>query len=219
MVEERRQRLAQDPVALVLEPVDLDRVVVDVLERPQARHRAVDLARRLVQDVRHALGLLHRRLDPVEAEEVGDLLDEVDDVVQADARAMMSSRSNGVTNVWLSRWMMSCVMRSPSCSQTTTSRSSPPWSGHCSSIVLEQLGGADAVAPRLLEEVEELSFLGREDLGQPTHRRASVCERVVIAGRGAPRASASGGSARAPPGRSRRCARAPGSWRVRTSSA
>ena len=29
---------------------------------------------------------------------------------------------------------------------------------------LEQLGGAHAVVPRLLEEVEELSFLGREDL-------------------------------------------------------
>ena len=46
----------------------------------------------------------------------------------------MSSRSNGVTNVWLSRWMMSWVIRSPSCSQTTTSRIASPWSGHCSSM-------------------------------------------------------------------------------------
>src|SRR3954451_2800044 len=46
----------------------------------------------------------------------------------------MSSRSIGVTNVKLRRWMMSCVIRSPSCSQTSTSRASSPWSGHCSSI-------------------------------------------------------------------------------------
>src|SRR5215218_1582116 len=46
----------------------------------------------------------------------------------------MSSRSIGVTKVELSRWMMSCVMRSPSCSQTTTSRASSPWSGHLSSM-------------------------------------------------------------------------------------
>src|SRR3954447_10363908 len=32
VVEERRHRLARDPVAVVLEPVDLDRVVGDVLE-------------------------------------------------------------------------------------------------------------------------------------------------------------------------------------------
>src|SRR5215203_2359647 len=46
----------------------------------------------------------------------------------------MSSRSIGVTNVEFSRWMMSCVMRSPSCSQTTTSRPISPWSGHWSSM-------------------------------------------------------------------------------------
>ena len=36
-----------------------------------------------VQDARHPLRLLHRRLDAVEPEEVRDLLDEVDDVVEA----------------------------------------------------------------------------------------------------------------------------------------
>src|SRR3954471_6762779 len=53
---------------------------------------------------------------------------------RAEARSRMSSRSIGVTNVWLRRWMMSCVIRSPSCSQITTSRESSAWSGHCSSM-------------------------------------------------------------------------------------
>src|SRR5262245_2258749 len=43
----------------------------------------------------------------------------------------MSSRSIGVTEVLLSRWMMSWVIRSPSCSQIRMSRPRPPASGHC----------------------------------------------------------------------------------------
>ena len=42
----------------------------------------------------------------------------------------MSSRSIGVTDVLFSRWMMSWVIRSPSCSQIRMSRPSPPASGH-----------------------------------------------------------------------------------------
>src|SRR4051794_16320761 len=42
----------------------------------------------------------------------------------------MSSRSIGVTNVWLRRWMMSCVIRSPSCSQIRISRVSSLRSGY-----------------------------------------------------------------------------------------
>src|SRR6185312_3102589 len=42
----------------------------------------------------------------------------------------MSSRSIGVTNVWLSRWMMSWVIRSPSCSQIRISRASSLRSGY-----------------------------------------------------------------------------------------
>src|SRR5215211_1156205 len=52
----------------------------------------------------------------------------------AEARSRMSSRSIGVTNVWLRRWTMSCVIRSPSCSQITMSRASSPWSGQRSSM-------------------------------------------------------------------------------------
>src|SRR5438045_3162912 len=63
-VEERGHRLARDAVAVVLEPVDLDRVVRDVVEVPQARHRLGDLTARLEQDVGQPLRLLHRRLDP-----------------------------------------------------------------------------------------------------------------------------------------------------------
>src|SRR6187401_3246548 len=42
----------------------------------------------------------------------------------------MSSRSIGVTNVWLSRWMMSWVIRSPSCSQIRISLASSLRSGY-----------------------------------------------------------------------------------------
>src|SRR3954451_24704226 len=59
----------------------------------------------------------------------------------------MSSRSIGVTNVEFSRWMMSCVMRSPSCSQTTMSRASEPWSGHCWSSRSSSSVASTMVAP------------------------------------------------------------------------
>src|SRR5215210_5408605 len=81
-VEQGRNRLADDPVAIVLEPVQLDRVVRDVAEAAQARHRLGDLPRGRVQHASEILRLLHRRLDLVEAEVVRDLLGEVDDVVE-----------------------------------------------------------------------------------------------------------------------------------------
>ena len=82
VLEQRRERLADLAVAVVLEPVDLDREVADVAERAQAGDRVVHLAAGLVEDARELLRLLHRRLDPVQPEVVGDLFDEVDDVVQ-----------------------------------------------------------------------------------------------------------------------------------------
>src|SRR3954454_5692761 len=82
VVEERGDRVAARAVAVVLQAVDLDRVVRHVLEVAQPRHGLGDLARGLEQDVRHPLRLLHRRLDLVEAEVVGDLVDQVDDVVE-----------------------------------------------------------------------------------------------------------------------------------------
>ena len=85
---------------------------------------------------------------------------------------MMSSRSNGVTNVVVEP--LDDVVGDAVALVLADRRSraaSSPWSGHCSSMLLEQLGGADAVAPRLLEEVEELALLGREELRQPAHAR------------------------------------------------
>ena len=81
----------------------------------------------------------------------------------------MSSRSIGVTNVWLSRWMMSWVIRSPSCSQTRISRASSGVLGPLLEHLLEQAGRAHDVRAGLLEEVEELALLGSEQLGQPRH--------------------------------------------------
>ncbi len=78
----------------------------------------------------------------------------------------MSSRSIGVTNVWLSRWMMSCVIRSPSCSQIRISRASSLRSGILLEQLLEQSGRALDVAARLLEQVEELAVAGGEDVRQ-----------------------------------------------------
>src|SRR5215208_1642523 len=48
----------------------------------------------------------------------------------------MSSRSIGVTKVWLIRWMISWVIRSPSCSQMRISRTKSALSGYSISISL-----------------------------------------------------------------------------------
>ena len=86
----------------------------------------------------------------------------------------MSSRSIGVTNVWFSRWMMSCVIRSPSCSQTTMSRRQLAVVGPLVEHPLEQAGRADDVRAGLLEQVEELALLRSEQLGQLRPCGASV---------------------------------------------
>ena len=65
--------------------------------------------------------------------------------------------------------MMSCVIRSPSCSQIRMSRASSLRSGKSPSILLEQARGTQDVAAGLLEQVEELAVAGGEDVGEP-HR-------------------------------------------------
>ena len=82
----------------------------------------------------------------------------------------MSSRSIGVTKVWLRRWMMSCVMRSPSCSQMRMSRASSLRSGKSGEHLLEQVGGAEDVPARLLEEVEEFAVTWGEDARETQSR-------------------------------------------------
>src|SRR3954454_24144601 len=79
--EERGDGVAGNPVAVVLEPVDLDPVLLEVLERRQVLQPHRQLLTGGDEDFRQRRRLLHRRLDLVEAEEVGGLLGEVDDVV------------------------------------------------------------------------------------------------------------------------------------------
>src|SRR4028119_262918 len=118
-----------------------------------------------------------------------------------DASSRMSSRSIGVTNVEFRRWMMSYVIRSPSCSQSRIARARPCCSGNERSIsssssaarstvaahsskgpkkagvvrgrraqrLVEQLGGAQHVGGRFLEETEEDAVLRGEDLREPSH--------------------------------------------------
>src|SRR5688500_9588928 len=81
--EEVRDRLAADAIALVLEPMDLDPMRRDVLEALELLECTDQLLALLHDD----LGLLVRHrcrlLDLVEDAGVGDLLDEVEHVVQA----------------------------------------------------------------------------------------------------------------------------------------
>ena len=115
---------AVQPVALVLELAQLDQLalrVLEALELPTAScsfvaARSITSAcwRARVADLGHAV-----------AEDVsGGLVDVVADVVERAASRYMSSRSNGVTNVRLSRSTTSCVRRSPSCSASLMSRAS-----------------------------------------------------------------------------------------------
>ena len=75
--------LARELVALVLEAVDLDPVPLEALEAAQVGERLLELLALLDDD----RGLLdrdrRRRLDAVQDEGVGALLDEVEDVVEA----------------------------------------------------------------------------------------------------------------------------------------
>src|SRR5919201_3009279 len=58
--EQRRHRVAVQPVAIVLEPVNLDPVVVEVPEAAQVGERGGELLARVHEHVRHRLRLLHR---------------------------------------------------------------------------------------------------------------------------------------------------------------
>ena len=73
---------------------------------------------------------------------------------------------------------MSCVIRSPSCSQIRMSRASSLRSGKSLQHLVEQLGGAQDVAAGLLEQVEELAVAGGEDAGQ-AHRAGTVASRTT----------------------------------------
>ena len=72
----------------------------------------------------------------------------------------MSSRSIGVTKVVLRRWMMSCVIRSPSCSALRMSVKRPCVIGPLLEHVAQQLRGAQRVLAPFGEEIEEDAVLG-----------------------------------------------------------
>ena len=145
----------------------------------------------------------------------------------------MSSRSIGVTNVGLSRWMMSCVIRSPSCSASRISSRELGLLRPGLEHLLEQRGGADDVRRGLLEEVVELALLagrraadrraigGRSASGRrwsmtSVRRRRRRSSRTRTRRRARRRVRA---GARAPPAGSSSACSGPGNARARTASA
>src|SRR5262249_19505725 len=110
------------------------------------------------------LRLLHRCLDLVEAEEVGDLFDVVDDVVQGggeleDVLTVDRGDERVVGGV-------DHVVRDPVTLLLTyqyLAREVPPF-GVVAQHLVEQIGGPDDVATGLFEQIEELPTAWREDL-------------------------------------------------------
>src|SRR4051794_29823382 len=190
-LEERGEALPHDPVALVLEAMDLGRLVGDVVERPHLRHGQPDLARGLEQDVREALRLLHRRLDLVEHEEVRDLLGEVDDVVQrrgqGDDVLTVDRRDERVVQP------LDDVVREPVAlllADQDVARDVLRVR-EASEHLVEEVGAAHEVARRRLEQVEELALAGREEVRQAGHGRPIIRTAVAASARRAPRGRSS----------------------------
>jgi hypothetical protein len=80
-VEERCDRRSLDPVALVLEALDLDDVLLDSAKLAKLGEGAGEVLGHLGEHAALLDGLLHSRLDLVEAKEVGRVLDVIDEVV------------------------------------------------------------------------------------------------------------------------------------------
>ncbi len=89
-----------------------------------------------------------------------------------DASRYMSSRSNGVTKVRLSRLITSCVSRSPSCSSSRMSRQLLAALRPALEQLDERSRDLAGVRGRLREEVEEAALLR----GQPEGHRAVLPE-------------------------------------------
>ena len=121
-----------EPVALVLQPVDLDEVRREVGAVAQPAQRGGDVLGARDEHVGDLLRLLHRRLDAVEPELVGGLLGVVDDVVERARERVHVGRVERRAAPFplpASRCRMSWAMRSPSCSQSRMSRASAPARG------------------------------------------------------------------------------------------
>ena len=150
------------------------RVVRDRRERAQPRHGLGDLARRLQEDVGQALGLLHRRLDLVEAEVVGHLVDEVDDVVEVadeleDVLAVDRRHERRVQPLM-------DVVGDP-VALLLADHDVPRQVGPIGVVgqhLIQQVGTVHHVGGGLLEEIEEHPVLAGEHLGQAGHARRRV---------------------------------------------
>src|SRR3954447_12959047 len=172
VVEQRRDGVAARAVAVVLEAVDLHREVRQVLEGAQPRHRLLDLARRLQEDVRHPLRLLHRRLDLVEPQVVGDLVDEVDDVVQVgrELEDVLAVDRRDERRVQL----VVDVVGDP-VALLLADHDVARQVGALREVgehLVEEVGAMDDVPGGLLEQVEELAVARAEDVTQARHARA-----------------------------------------------
>src|SRR3954447_18994873 len=174
IVEQGRHGLPGHPVAVVLQPVDLHREGADVGEVAQAGHGLLDLPRALQEDVGQPLGLLHRRLDLVQAEVVGHLLGQIDDVVQPggqldDVLALdrrderLIEPADDVVGDAIALVLAHEDVPGPLARLRVVAQH-----------LVEQVGRANVVRGRLLEEVEELALLGSEDARQPGHEGGSL---------------------------------------------
>ncbi len=135
----------------------LVRVPTDTPPGNNAPHaeRTAELLAALHQDVGHFLRLLHRRLDPVQPQEIGDLLDVVDDVVELGGEVVdvlavergderrLHSLDDVVGDPVALLLGLEDVAREPTVV------------GPLVEHLLEQPCGAQGVFPRLDEEVEE----------------------------------------------------------------
>ena len=131
-----------------------------------------------------ALGLLHRRLDLVEAEVVGHLVDEVDDVVEVadepqDVLAVDRRDERRVQP-------LVDVVRDPVAlllADHDVAREVGPV-GIVGEHLIQEVGAAHDVGRGLLEEIEEDAVLAGEDLGQAGHAGGQgSCESGVNAWR------------------------------------
>ena len=73
----------------------------------------------------------------------------------------MSSRSIGVTKVELRRWMMSWVIRSPSCSAFSTSRPRPSSSGQVPIIWSSSRAACSAFWPAWMKRSKKVPIAGQ----------------------------------------------------------
>ena len=143
----------------------------EILEAAQPGQRLGDLAAGLVQDLGEVLRLRHRGLDLVEAEVVGDLLGEVDDVVERrgeqDDVLTVDRRHERVVEP------VDQVMGDPVAVLLADQDVAREvlLLGVAAQHLVEQVGSAHDVGGGFLEEVEELAVLRHEHLGKTGHGR------------------------------------------------